>query len=63
LEAEREKEMPVTDPELIAIFEKRVLNKLICRRCGAINPPGATKCRRCKSRDLRPKKRGGKLKA
>ncbi|MEB3845761.1 MAG: 50S ribosomal protein L40e, partial [Desulfurococcales archaeon] len=29
--------MPVTDPEKIAIVEARVLNKMICRRCGAIN--------------------------
>ncbi|MCE4614467.1 MAG: 50S ribosomal protein L40e [Desulfurococcales archaeon] len=54
--------MPVTDPEKIAIVEARVLNKMICRRCGAINPPGATKCRRCKSRDLRPKKKGAGFK-
>jgi len=28
----------------------------ICRNCGARNPPGAEKCRRCKSKNLRPKK-------
>ena len=51
------REMPITDPELIAIVEKRVLNKLVCRKCGALNPPGATKCRRCRSKNLRPKKK------
>lgn len=49
--------MPVTDPEAMKIVEARVLNKLVCRRCGALNPPGATKCRRCRSRSLRPKKK------
>lgn len=49
--------MPITDPELIAIFEKRVLMKKVCRKCGALNPINATKCRRCKSKNLRPKKR------
>jgi large subunit ribosomal protein L40e len=54
--------MPVTDPELLAIIEKRVLNKMVCRKCGALNPPGAKKCRRCRSKNLRPKKKGGALK-
>jgi len=49
--------MPVTDPELIAIFEKRVLNKKVCRKCGALNPPSAVKCRRCRSKNLRFKKK------
>lgn len=49
--------MPVNDPELQKIVFNRVLNKMVCRRCGALNPPGATKCRRCKSKGtLRPKK-------
>jgi len=29
----------------------------ICRNCGAKNPPTAEKCRRCKSKNLRWKKR------
>ena len=29
----------------------------VCRRCGAKNSPRATKCRRCKSKNLRWKKR------
>ncbi len=47
--------MPVTDPVKVAIVRKRVLEKMVCRKCGALNPPGATKCRRCKSKNLRPK--------
>jgi len=54
--------MPITDPTLLKIVESRILNKMICRKCGAVNPPGAIKCRRCRSRNLRPKRRklGGK---
>jgi len=49
--------MPLTDPELIRIVEERVLKKKVCRKCGALNPPGAVKCRRCRSKGtLRPKK-------
>ena len=48
--------MPVRDPELLKIVYNRALNKLVCRKCGALNPPGATKCRRCKSKNLRPKR-------
>lgn len=48
--------MPVRDPVKVQIVINRVLRKLVCRKCGALNPPGAIKCRRCKSRNLRPKK-------
>uniref|UniRef100_A0A7J3ZKP4 Large ribosomal subunit protein eL40 n=1 Tax=Fervidicoccus fontis TaxID=683846 RepID=A0A7J3ZKP4_9CREN len=51
--------MPVTNPELVAIASKRILDKTVCRKCGALNPLGAKKCRRCKSRNLRPKKKLG----
>ncbi len=51
--------MAILDPELQRIVENRVLNKKVCRRCGALNPPSATRCRRCRSKDLRPKKKGG----
>lgn len=44
------------DPEVMKIVYNRVLNKLVCRKCGALNPPSATKCRRCKSKNLRPKR-------
>ncbi len=49
--------MPITDPELIRIVEKRVFEVSICRRCGAKNPLNAKKCRRCRGTDLRPKKK------
>lgn len=29
----------------------------LCRNCGAKNPPDAEKCRKCKSKNLRWKKR------
>ncbi len=48
--------MALSDPVKQKIVLQRALNKLVCRKCGAINPPGAEKCRRCKSRNLRPKK-------
>jgi len=48
--------MPIRDPELLKIVYNRVLNKKVCRKCGALNPPTAEKCRRCKSHNLRPKK-------
>jgi large subunit ribosomal protein L40e len=49
--------MPVNDPELLRIVHARILDKWVCRKCGALNPPGATKCRRCRSKGtLRPKK-------
>lgn len=50
-------EVPLTDPELMKIVEERVLRKKVCRKCGALNPPEAVKCRRCRSKGtLRPKK-------
>ncbi len=53
--------MPVTDPVKSEIVRKRLLDKKICRKCGATNPPKAVKCRKCKSRNLRLKKKfGGK---
>jgi len=49
--------LPVADPKLVEIAARRVLDKMVCRKCGALNPPGAKKCRRCKSKNLRPKKK------
>ncbi len=49
--------MPIDDPDKKAIVTKVLLNKTICRKCYARNPPGATKCRRCRSYRLRPKKK------
>lgn len=36
---------------------KRLLNKLICMRCNARNPPRAERCRKCGYKNLRPKNR------
>jgi large subunit ribosomal protein L40e len=58
----RDDAMPVTDPVKLEIVYRRVLNKMVCRKCGALNPPGAKKCRRCGSKDLRPKKKGAGFK-
>ena len=35
--------------------EDRILDKLICMRCNARNPKGATTCRKCGYHNLRPK--------
>lgn len=35
--------------------EKRLLLKQICMKCYARNAPRATRCRKCGSKDLRPK--------
>ena len=37
--------------------EKRLLEKRICMRCNARNPPEATYCRKCGYKHLRPKNR------
>jgi len=37
------------------IVKKRRLNRLICRKCKARNPPEADKCRKCGSKQLRMK--------
>ncbi|HDJ27603.1 MAG: 50S ribosomal protein L40e [Thermoplasmata archaeon] len=34
---------------------ERRLKKKVCMKCGALNAWNATRCRRCHSRDLRPK--------
>jgi large subunit ribosomal protein L40e len=49
--------MPVQDPEKLKIAQKHLLYIKICRRCGARNPMSAEKCRRCRSKELRPKRR------
>ncbi len=41
-----------TYPEFVM---KRRLDKQICMNCNARNPPKATRCRKCGSKDLRPK--------
>jgi large subunit ribosomal protein L40e len=49
--------MPISDPAKAQIVTRRILTKKVCRQCGAINAPGAVKCRRCHSRNLRPKRK------
>ncbi|MHA1717931.1 MAG: 50S ribosomal protein L40e [Promethearchaeota archaeon] len=49
--------MPVTDPYLRRVADHYHLYVYICRKCGARNPFRAKKCRRCHSKDLRPKRR------
>ncbi|MEM1537861.1 MAG: 50S ribosomal protein L40e [Candidatus Nezhaarchaeales archaeon] len=49
--------MPITDPEKQRIVQQRLLFVKICRKCNARNPPSATKCRRCRSHNLRWKRR------
>ena len=49
--------MPIDDPEKRKIASYHLLMKSVCRRCGALNPLKATKCRKCRGKDLRLKKR------
>ncbi|MEM4096569.1 MAG: 50S ribosomal protein L40e [Metallosphaera sp.] len=49
--------MPLTDQAKSQIVQERVCIKKICRQCGAVNSIRATKCRRCHSTNLRPKKK------
>ncbi|HLB67771.1 MAG TPA: 50S ribosomal protein L40e [Thermoplasmata archaeon] len=35
--------------------ERRLLHKMICMKCYARNAPRATRCRKCRSKELRPK--------
>jgi large subunit ribosomal protein L40e len=49
--------MPVVDPVKRRIaWEKRLYMK-ICRKCGVRNAPKATKCRKCRGKNLRWKRR------
>ncbi len=49
--------MPISDPEKLRIAQQRRLMVKICRKCGARNPASAEKCRRCRSKNLRWKRR------
>ena len=40
--------------------EARTLNKKICMNCYARNPPKATRCRKCRSDELRVKAKEGR---
>ncbi len=49
--------MPIhLEGEKLQIVMDYLFNYKICRNCGARNPPDAEKCRRCRSRNLRPKR-------
>jgi large subunit ribosomal protein L40e len=48
---------PIDDPEKRKIARYHLLEKSVCRRCGALNPVKAKKCRRCHGKDLRLKSR------
>ncbi|HDO19522.1 MAG TPA: 50S ribosomal protein L40e [Thermoplasmatales archaeon] len=37
------------------VAEARLLAKKVCMKCGALNSIRAERCRRCRSKDLRPK--------
>lgn len=49
--------MPITDPFKKQIAQQRRLFVKICMRCGSRNSIAATRCRRCRSDDLRLKNR------
>jgi len=42
---------------------ERVLNKKVCMKCSATNPPRAKRCRRCGSKELRVKSKETKAKS
>ncbi|MHA2005967.1 MAG: 50S ribosomal protein L40e [Promethearchaeota archaeon] len=49
--------MPIDDPFKRRIARYHLLEKSVCRKCGALNPIKAKKCRRCFSKDIRLKRR------
>ncbi|MCS7096090.1 MAG: 50S ribosomal protein L40e [Candidatus Bathyarchaeota archaeon] len=49
--------MPITDPFKKTLAQKHRLYFKICRECGVRNAATAVKCRRCRSNNLRWKKR------
>jgi large subunit ribosomal protein L40e len=51
------RQMPVLDPIKKSIAQKHRLYMKICRECGVRNAATALKCRKCKSKNLRWKKR------
>jgi large subunit ribosomal protein L40e len=50
-------QMPILDPIKKSIAQKHRLYMKICRDCGVRNAATALKCRKCKSKNLRWKKR------
>ena len=52
--------MSLRDPVKIEIAREHLIKKSVCRDGGATNPYNATKCRKCHSKNLRPKRTKGK---
>ncbi|NIU38840.1 50S ribosomal protein L40e [Candidatus Bathyarchaeota archaeon] len=48
---------PIIDPFKRTLAQKHRLYMKICRDCGVRNSSSATKCRKCRSKNLRMKKR------
>ena len=49
--------MPITDIPKKQLAQRKKLFLKICLKCGSRNPLPATRCRKCKSEDLRLKNR------
>ena len=49
--------MPIVDSEKRELARRHRLYYMICRQCGARNPWKATRCRKCRGKNLREKKR------
>ena len=49
--------MPIYDLFKRRIARYHLLEKSVCRSCGALNPVKAKKCRKCHGKHLRPKRR------
>ncbi|UCC34062.1 MAG: 50S ribosomal protein L40e [Candidatus Bathyarchaeota archaeon] len=49
--------MPIMDPLKKALAQRHRLRMKICRECGVRNAASAVKCRKCRSKNLRWKKR------
>lgn len=54
-------DMSLRDPVKIEIARRHRIYKTVCRGCGATNPVNATKCRKCRGKNLRPKRTKGKV--
>lgn len=52
--------MSLRDPFKLALARKHLVDKSVCRNCGATNPPKAVKCRKCRGKNLRPKRVKGR---
>lgn len=52
--------MSLRDPFKLELARRHLTDKKVCRDCGATNPIGATKCRKCRSKNLRLKRKKGR---